>query len=671
MSLRSPSGATFFRFPRAKKRCTLGAVALLVALTMPPSAAAAFEPIGLRVDGGEETWHAESSFAVRWENPPGVAAVHFRLLDPTGKAVLAEARIGWGATSIQHLAVPPTPGAYTAEIWLEDGLGVEGPPASATLRFDDEAPQAVAPVEPSGWLGRPDFPLALHIGHPDEPLPFSGIRGYAVSIDRDPSGAPCDGATCDAGETDLQGGIDADAFDVGGLPEGVSLAHAVAVSGSGVPSPVVGTVELRVDATDPVTRLSGAPAGWSHRPLTLVATATDDGSGMTQSEGDPVPYTAIRIDGGAPAVASGDRVTATAIESGVHTVAFYARDAAGNADDGGLANGQRNQAPQTALVRIDREPPAVWFSNSQDPAEPERIDARIADPLSGVDPASGRIAVRPAGSGARYEPLPTSVSGATLSALWDSQSLPPGEYEFRATVADLAGNVAATTVRADGAPMRLPNPLKVVTRLDAALARGTHRTAGCRQSVVFAGRLTAGRRAPVVGGAIEVVERFAPGSDRRERVSTIRTGADGGFHLRLRPGPSREVSAQARPTATLQGSRSSVSPMPVRACVTLHVSARVAKVGGRPIVFRGRVRHVGAKLPAEGVPVQLQFRLPGLSWSEFRTVQTDRRGAFRLPYRFADDDSRGVRFRFRAFVAARAGWAFAPAGSSPVEVLGR
>jgi len=647
------------------------ALILLLAVLMPSSAEAAFEPIGLSVDGGEETWHAEPSFAVRWSNPPGVAAVHYRLLDPGTEAVLAEARIGWAATAIQHLAVPPAPGAYTAAVWLEDALGVEGAPAVATLRFDDEAPQPVAPVAPSGWLGRADFPLTLRIGHPDQPLPLSGIRGYAISIDQDPGGTPCaEPPMCDTGETDLQGGTDVDALEVAGLPEGVSYAHAVAVSGSGVRSSLVGTAELRVDETDPVTQLSGAPEGWSRRPVTLVATATDAGAGMTAPARGPVPFTAIRVDGGAPTAASGGSVSATVIESGAHSVAFYARDAAGNADDGGLVNGLRNRAPRTALVRIDREPPALAFAGAQDPAEPERIDATVADSLSGVDPATARIAVRPAGSGTPYEPLPTRLAGSGLSAHWSSEAYPPGDYEFRATVADEAGNPASTTTRANGAPMRLSNPIKVLTRLDVTLARKV-KTAGCRQRAVFGGRLTAGRRTPVAGATVDLVERFAAGSARRERVSTIRTGVDGGFDLRLSPGPSRRVIARARSTATLQGTHSSHASLPVPACVSLHVSAPVARVGGRPIVFGGRVQHEGAELPAEGAPVQLQFRLPGLPWSEFRTVHTDRRGAFRFPYRFADDDSRGVRFRFRAFVAARAGWPFAPAGSPPVEVLGR
>ena len=68
--------------------------------------------------------------------------------------------------------------------------------------------------------------------------------------------------------------------------------------------------------------------------------------------------------------------------------------------------------------------------------------------------------------------------------------------------------------------------------------------------------------------------------------------------------------------------------------------------------------------------MQLQFRLPGLPWTEFRTVQTNRRGRFRYAYRFSDDDSRGVRFLFRAFVPTQSDWPYEPGGSLPVAVRG-
>jgi hypothetical protein len=52
-------------------------------------------------------------------------------------------------------------------------------------------------------------------------------------------------------------------------------------------------------------------------------------------------------------------------------------------------------------------------------------------------------------------------------------------------------------------------------------------------------------------------------------------------------------------------------------------------------------------------------------------VESDRRGRFRYAYRFSDDDSRGVRFQFRAYVKGREGWPYEPGASRPVMVTGR
>jgi hypothetical protein len=652
------------------RRCF--AFLLAAALLLPAASAfgAELQPIDLSVDGGEESWQADPSFAVRWSNPPEVAAVHYRLLDPSGQALGPDVRIDWPATALQHLTVPPIDGAYTVEVWLENVAGAEGPPSSAQLRFDQSPPQAVEPSTGTEWIGRTSFPLTLRISHPGGTLPLSGIRGYAISVDRALDGKPCSEEVCGEAETDLRGGIADDSLAIDSLPEGTSYAHAVAVSGSGMHSASTGTTALRVDETDPTTELDGVPGGWSNRPVTLVASAVDAGSGMGRAGNGPEPFTAIRVDGGSPVSAAGARVSATVIGSGVHAVAYYARDAAGNVDDGGRSNGQPNREPGSTEIRIDREPPRIAFANAQDPVEPERIEASISDALSGIDTSAGSISVRPFGSTDRFEALPTRSTESTLRARWDSEAYPLGEYEFRAIAYDRAGNAGSTLSRANGVRMRLRSPLKVPTKLTAGIGAGGRHTVRCGQRVSVAGRLTAGRRAPLDGVPVEVLERFAAGSRLHERTTTVRTGRNGEFSLRLAPGPSRTIVAIASPTETRQGARSRVSTLAVRGCVSLRASATVAKVGGRPVVFRGRVSSAGVLLPEGGVPVQLQFRLPGLPWSEFRTVGTDRRGRFRYAYRFADDDSRGVRFEFRAFVPARAGWPFEPAGSRPVAILG-
>jgi RNA polymerase sigma factor (sigma-70 family) len=64
----------------------------------------------------------------------------------------------------------------------------------------------------------------------------------------------------------------------------------------------------------------------------------------------------------------------------------------------------------------------------------------------------------------------------------------------------------------------------------------------------------------------------------------------------------------------------------------------------------------------------------GYSYAEIGELtgysQTNSRGRFRYAYRFSDDDSRGVRFLFRAYVPALGDGPYEPGGSRPVAVRG-
>ncbi len=695
------------------------ALATLATVAMLPAPAAAGAgpppPSNLWVSGGADSWHTDNRFYLYWENSvpegePSVAAVHYRVRNSLGTVVLGETRIGGPVTAVEIVGLP-TPGTYDAEVWLEDAAGNQGAAAAAKLRFDNVRPGDVAPLTAPGWIGRAGFPYTLRIGHPTGESPLSGIRGYAVSLDLVPNGDPCaDAKRCTDAETDLHGGAGDDALSIAGLPEGVTYVHAVAVSGSGMKSAIPGHAMLQVDITDPVTELTGMPSGWVNQSVRLTATAGDTGSGM-EVTGSPSPFTAIQIDDGAPRIDAGASASATVIAGGVHRIAYYARDAAGNVNDGSTANTTANAPPSTAVVRIDRDAPAVAFANSQVPGDPELIQVRLRDPLSGPNPSRGWIGVRRVGSGDRFEPLPSEPAGnglpagEGLQARWDSDAYPPGDYEFWAIGYDGAGNAATTTRRSDGTAMALSNPLKIPTTLRVGFAgRAVARTRCLRRGalhhcprattqgldrqwrlggngglrlvsfgrgILLRGRLIAGISAPLDGMAVRIVERFSAGARPAERVSTVRTDAHGDFAIRLRAGPSRQVTAAFEGTPALTRSVAPPAQLGVRSGVRLHVSSAVATIGGQPIVFRGAVAAAPEATSPGGKSVQLQFRLPGLPWSEFRTIQTNRRGHFRYAYRFSDDDSRGARFQFRAYVPAQRNWPYEPAGSRPVAVRGK
>jgi hypothetical protein len=641
--------------------------------------AAAIPPtiVDLRVLGGEAEWHPVNEFRLDWDRAAdgtAVAAVHFRVRDEAGEIVVpatgteGEIEIPGDVETILHIRVPAHPGLYRAEVWLEGSGGGLGPIATADLRFDDLAPGPARPIAPSAWIAA-GAAAVVRIAHPSAPLPLSGIRGYAVSVDRGEVRMPCAGATrCTLEETDLHRGVDDDTISLGILPEGLSFARAVAVSGSGTRSRVLESTPLWVDATYPEVLLRGAPAAWSAGPVRLTASASDALSGMA-AKGAEGPYTAIALDGRAPTLAAGDSVTVTVGGEGTHLAAFYARDAAGNVADGEAGA----PAPGRAYVRIDETAPKVAFAVAQDPSEPERIEATVTDALSGPDPGRGTIAIRPAGSSQPFETLPTATSAGGLVAHWDSERYPTGVYELRATGYDLAGNASVGDRRLSGQRMTLSNPLKETTGIVSGFlaSRARERTVPYGRGTAYGGQLTSASGTPLGDLPVSVTEVFAAGAGPSRRETVVRTHVDGSFLLHLPAGPSRRVEVSFAGDRLRTRSNGRAAELAVRSSVRLRSSAAMARVGGAPIAFAGRIGRLGASIPAAGLSVELQFRLPGSTWTEFRTVRTDAAGRFRYSYGFSDDDSRGVRFQFRAFVPRQAGWPYEPAGSRPVLVTGR
>src|SRR4029077_14461213 len=177
------------------------------------AAASPPRPLDIQVGGGD-AWHADNHFELRWTIPPAegapLAATHYRIRDPRGTTI-QEYLTSWVSEGISGLTVPRVRGTYSAEVWLEDAAGEQGPAATAQLRFDDLRPATIEPEPVPGWIGRTAFPLRVHLSHPPGPAPMSGIRGYAVAIDTLPGGTPCVAADrCSDAETTLRGGVGGD-----------------------------------------------------------------------------------------------------------------------------------------------------------------------------------------------------------------------------------------------------------------------------------------------------------------------------------------------------------------------------------------------------------------------------------------------------------------------------
>lgn len=672
------------------RRALLVALPLLLTAIVPLAVASnGYELTGLHEDEGGG-WHADNRFVVSWDGNPSISAsiVHYAVRGPNHEAVPGADEGSdpnrWAATTV---SVPAAPGVYWFEAWNEQWNGKTGPPLSIPLHFDDARPPAISITAPE-WVAA-GTPIPLRLSHPAPPL--SGIIGYAISIDQAAAGSPCARADrCKSAEVDLPGGITNDATTVAAPPEGVSYLHAVAVSGSGMSSPTA-TREVGVDGTPPQVRLEGAPTGWANGPVHLIAIAADPLSGMAV-DGPGGPVTAIGVDGAPPLLTPGATSSTTVSGAGTHQVVYWARDAVGNTGDGSVLFAPA--AKET--IRIDETDPSVRFA-AGDPSDPERIEALVADSQSGPDAGRGSIALRQVGSPARFEPLPTDVDHGRLVARWNSDDYPRGAYEFRATGFDAAGN-SATNLAGGGAALVLENPVKRVARLafgfgGAALVyqrctrtdgsrrchravirsfarRPATRAVPCCHGAIVGGRLLDAGGAPLAGQAVDILETFPGGARHPTRITPATTDAKGYFRARLMPGPSRAVSAEFPGTRRLTRAGGRELRLRVRAGVQMRVSTARVRVGGAPVVFSGRILHPEARIPARGLPVELEFRLPGVPWTEFRTVQSDARGRFAYPYSFSDNDSAGVRFLFRAFVPATGGWPFAPATSRPLAVTG-
>ena len=703
---------------RVKLGGALGTLAaVLVAVACTPAAAITDEEIvegdaevmtvtsprlvNLNLVEADGVWHPENRFDLRWsfDLPPhtsklAVHSVRYQVLDASQRLILDSTELPGPREGADAVRLPDggaVPGQYSVRAWA---TGVNpGPVATATLRFDDRRPAPALPKLPSGWV-RGDVEPTLEITPPPGPQPVSGIRGYAISVRAGDPAPPCAGPDrCSVEETDLRGGLGANRLPLGGLAEGVHAVSVVAVSNSGMRSTQANSAEIRVDASRPEIVVQGIGAGWSREPVRVVAQATDPLSGMSAA-GPAGPTTSIAVDDGPPTVARGDEVAAIVAGSGVHTVSAGARDAAGN-----VRGDSEFSPPLTKLVRIDETAPAVSFSAGEDPAEPELLEATVQDGLSGPDLSRGSIAVRPLGSGRSFEPLATSASQGRLRARWDSDSYPRGNFEFRVSGFDLAGNVASSTLRGNGATMVLANPVKVPSALRFGFGgrkliwqrcqragegrrchrevigpfakRPTARVVPSGQGVQVGGRLVSAAGAPLADRAVDLIETFASGASAGPRATSVRTDAKGFFVARLGPGPSRRVEARFAGTRVLTRGASRELRLGVRTSVRLRASSARAAIGGAPVVFSGRVAHQLAAIPSYGRPIQFQFRLPGRPWTEFRTVQTDAKGRFHFPYAFSDDDSRGIRFLFRAYAPRQPGWPYEPGVSRPVAVTGQ
>jgi hypothetical protein len=351
--------------------------------------------------------------------------------------------------------------------------------------------------------------------------------------------------------------------------------------------------------------------------------------------------------------------------AGAWSLQLWLRDEAGN------------EAATTAVtvpLRFDDLKPKLAFADG-DPGD--RLLAEVADEHSG--PAGGEILYRRVDA-ERWTELPTKLvpgeaGAATLAA--PMPELGVGTFVFRADATDAAGNAASTSLRADGTqmavrrvpPSHLPRAKsRLFARLRGGHGRGDSLTVPFAAPALLSGRLTRAADGAGLGGReVRVVSHPSRGALVPAAVATVRTGEEGGFELRLPPGPSRRVNVVFAGDGGLEESSRRPLELRVRSGISLRAAPRALRTE-EVVRLSGKVRSRGAPIPRRGKLVAIQYLEEATHrWRPVLVTRSDHHGRFRAHYRFRYVTGRAA-IRLRATALAEERWPYAPGSSPPVTV---
>ncbi len=437
---------------------------------------------------------------------------------------------------------------------------------------------------------------------------------------------------------------------------------------------------LLADNSDPsVNGVGGSllDGGWRRGSQSFAGNASDAGGGVSVLHGTVngsvvaaggscntgglgFPYTGPIVPCGAGASFSqGVNTAAGPFQNGANTVRVAASDYPGN-----------GSAVVERTVMVDNAAPALAFPNAQDPNSPETIRASVSDQHSGI--AKAAIAMRSVGA-SEWDELETKLVDGEARAHVDSLALPAGEYEFRATASDVAGNTSETTKRANGDPMRLTFPLRAPVELRAHLNRGGSKAQVVRYGAdaKAKGLLLDARGEPIADQEVTIVEYFGAGALLRERISHATTDERGKWRSKVPAGPSRDVRVSFGGTSRYAPAAKGAGAFLVRSRADFETS-RKSIPEGKTLTFEGRVRHFGARIPAGGKLLELQVRVRTGRWQTVgEAFRTNERGRYRRSYRFGRQYANDTLFRFRVKVRREAKWPYKRTNSRQRKVIVR
>ncbi len=371
--------------------------------------------------------------------------------------------------------------------------------------------------------------------------------------------------------------------------------------------------------------------------------------------------------------------------AGAYSLQLWLRDEAGNEEPGTAV---------TVPLRLDDVRPQVAFSVE---ADARQVMADVADEHSG--PAGGEILYRRVDAPAWTE-LPTKlVPGGTASRAHLVAPMPElgyGTFVFRADAADAAGNAASTILRADGTQMAIrrepPPPLqqakplpkakplpeppsakaarakaRLFARLRGGHGHGDALTVPFGAPALLGGRLTSADGGGLGARQLRIVSHPSHGAFLPGGVQTVSTGDQGGFELRLPPGPSRRISVLFPGDGGFAPARRPALELRVRSGISLRALPRALSTGD-VVRLSGKVKSAGAPIPRRGKLVAIQYLERATHrWRPILVARTDHHGRYRAHYRFRYVTGIAA-IRLRATALAEERWPYAPGFSPPVSL---
>jgi hypothetical protein len=568
-----------------------------------------------------------------------------------------------GATKIVQRVV--CVGAPSAQFCSGRGLNyMQTFTAEATV-VDTSGPSvSVVPDTPlaqGAWVNGTqtiDYEAADNVGVKQVTPYLAGASSGPVSLGCDYSQRiPCPNGRGQIGEVDTQH-----------RPEGTQQLYVTAEDAAGNRTDSA-PVTARLDHTPPGTAQVGVEGGETWRNRNDYDLAWQNAPEPDRAPIVAAHYRVCRAGSGECVSDSRSGAAISRIEGvtvpapGEWEMQLWREDAAGNQ--------QPENASLPVKLRFDPEPPKLGFE-AQSAVDPTRVSVQVTDPISGL--GGGEVEISQAGSGI-WQALSTSQENSHLVTRIDDATLPPGEYELRATAHDQAGNLASTTQRVDGQPMKVKLPLRVASSVRAGalgqkrVRRTVHhggkshkvtRTitvlkprmeVGFGKHVRLAGVLVDRAGNPISGATVQVYSHISEGEEAL--VGTLTTGAHGHFAYGVDARASQALRFVFPGSAVRLPAEDKVALL-VSAHSTFEVS-RSHVLNGQSVLFSGRVQ--GRPLPARGKLIELQVWLSD-EWSTFRTIHSKADGSWRIPYPFhrvCDVQN----FKFRARLPAE--------GSYPLE----